>query len=117
MIDVYCKCALALERRVQCDLSVGRTLSGCLFSFNHDICSVFFKDVITMYIAVQFRLMVLSFVIFLSFWLSIKIFLYLKNQEIFYSSVFKSAFKINTKGAFFAEDQCKSRLSIKYQFL
>lgn len=28
---------------------------------------MFFKDVITMYIAVQFRLMVLSFVIFMSF--------------------------------------------------
>lgn len=49
---------------------------------------------ITMYIAVQFRLMVLSFVIFLSFfWLSIKIFLYLKCQAIFYLSVFNQHLK------------------------
>lgn len=76
-----------------------------------------------MYIAVQFRLMVLSFVIFMSFLVI--------NQDLFVPEksgnillvnfFFLSAFKTNTGGALLAEDlleyQCKYKLSIKYQFL
>lgn len=92
-------------------------LSGCLFSFNDKICSVFFKDVTTMYIAVQLRLMVLSFVIFLSILVINKdLFVPEKSGNILLVS-FYSAFKMNTGGALLAKDlleyQCKYKYKIK----
>lgn len=54
---------------------------------------MFFKDVVIMYIVVQLRLMVLIFVIFLSFLVINKDLFVPENQEIFHPSVFNQLLK------------------------